>query len=189
MFSSRTQIDLFSCAYSNDTEGPIIIQKTCEIAPDDTLGDLYTKKLFPMGVDAMLECVDLAKAQQLTKQEQDLTLGSYESWFRKDAVLVDFTRSVDSVYNIIRAANPTPGADTSYNGCTVKLFDSRKMADAGCEPGEVVEINDEGVLVQAQGGCILLKRVESPDGQRCHASKWASEAGLDVGSTFDPSHV
>ena len=170
-------------------EGPIIIQKICEIAADDTLGDLYSKKLFPMGVDAMVECVDLAKTRQLSKQEQDLSRGSYESWFRKDAVLVDFTRGVDSVYNIIRAANPTPGADASYNGCTIKLYDSRKIADKGREPGEVVDINDEGVLVQAQGGCILVKRVGSPDGKRLRASKWASEVGMEVGSTFDSSHV
>lgn len=170
-------------------EGPIIIQKSCEIAPDDTLGDLYSKKLFPMGVDAMTECVDLVKTRQLSKREQDLSKGSYESWFRRDAVLVDFTRDVDSVYNVIRAANPTPGAEASFNGLTIKIFDSRKVADKGCEPGEVVDITDEGVVVQAQGGCILVKRVESPDGKRGHASKWASEAGLVVGSIFDQSPV
>jgi methionyl-tRNA formyltransferase len=32
-----------------------MLQKTCEIGPDETLGDVYFKKLFPMGVDAMIE--------------------------------------------------------------------------------------------------------------------------------------
>lgn len=179
----------FICDCHLPLEGPIIIQKTCEIGQDDTLGDLYTKKLFPMGVDAMVQCVDLVKNRQLTKQEQDLSLGSYESWFRGDAVHVDFTRNVDTIYNIIRAANPTPGADTSFNGNAIKLFECRKTSDKGCEPGKVVNVDDEGVLVQAEGGCILVKRVESSDGRRLHASKWASEACLEVGSMFDVSYA
>ena len=43
-------------------EGPILIQKTCSIEENDTLGTVYFDKLFPMGVDAMLEGVDLVKA-------------------------------------------------------------------------------------------------------------------------------
>lgn len=34
-------------------EGPVILQKTCDIGPDDTLGDVYFKHLFPLGVSAM----------------------------------------------------------------------------------------------------------------------------------------
>lgn len=175
---------LIYCCPSNAKEGPILLQKQCDIGEDDTMGDLYTKKLFPMGVDAMIEIVELVKSGQLTKREQVLSEGSYESWFRKEAVRLDFKKNVDSVYNIIRAANPTPGAVASYdNGnTTIKIFDSKKAMDAGLEPGHVVEINDEGVLVQADEGCILIKRVESCDGKRLPASKWASEAGLVVGS-------
>ena len=175
----------------NATEGPILLQKHCNIGEDETMGDLYTKKLFPIGVDAMIEIVDLVKTKKLTKREQVLSEGSYESWFRNEAVLLDFTNDVDSVYNIIRAANPTPGADASYNNGdkTIKIFDSRKGMDMGLEPGTVVEVNDEGVLVQANGGCILIKRVESSDGKRLHASKWASEAGLVVGSSLIVSNA
>ena len=43
-------------------EGPILLQKTVEIGPDETLGDIYFKKLFPLGVDAMMESLDLVKA-------------------------------------------------------------------------------------------------------------------------------
>ena len=44
-------------------EGPIMLQKTCPIGADETLGDVYFKKLFPMGVAAMLEGLDLVKAR------------------------------------------------------------------------------------------------------------------------------
>lgn len=165
-------------------EGPILLQKQCEIGENDTLGDLYTKKLFPMGVDAMVEIVALVKNKKLTKREQVLSDGSYESWFRGEAVLLDFTKDVDSVYNIIRAANPTPGAVATYGNDTIKVFDSRKTSDMGLEPGKVAEVNDEGLLVQAEGGCVLIKRVETSDGKRLHASKWAQDAGVVAGCSL-----
>src|SRR5574342_877318 len=39
--------------------GPILLQKEVEIKPDDTTGSLYFNKLFPMGVDAIAEAVEL----------------------------------------------------------------------------------------------------------------------------------
>ena len=42
--------------------GPILLQKETPISPDDTLGSVYFGRLFPMGVDAMVESVDLVKA-------------------------------------------------------------------------------------------------------------------------------
>jgi methionyl-tRNA formyltransferase len=57
-------------------EGPILLQKSTTIGPDETLGDVYFKKLFPMGVDAMMESLDLVKAGTAPKIKQDLSKGS-----------------------------------------------------------------------------------------------------------------
>lgn len=40
-------------------EGPIVLQKTVPIGPDDTLGSVYFDHLFPLGVAALLEAADL----------------------------------------------------------------------------------------------------------------------------------
>ena len=48
-------------------KGPILLQKTVEIGPDETLGDVYFKKLFPIGVDAMIEAMDLVRAGKAPK--------------------------------------------------------------------------------------------------------------------------
>src|SRR5215475_5616376 len=36
-------------------EGPVILQKTVAIGPEDTLGTVYFDRLFPLGVEAMME--------------------------------------------------------------------------------------------------------------------------------------
>src|SRR5207247_1163089 len=51
---TRTGLTIFRPTEGLD-EGPVVLQRECEITPDDTLGDVYFGKLFPMGVEAMLE--------------------------------------------------------------------------------------------------------------------------------------
>src|SRR4249919_1263049 len=43
-------------------EGAVVLQKKTPIGPDDTLGSIYFDRLFPMGVQAMLEAADLVLA-------------------------------------------------------------------------------------------------------------------------------
>ena len=88
MGAAKTGLSIF---WPNDglDEGPILMQKECEIGPDETLGDVYFKKLFPMGVEAMIESLDLVKQGSAPKLEQDLSQGSYESWFGKAQAKID----------------------------------------------------------------------------------------------------
>ena len=164
-------------------EGPILMQKTCEIGPDETLGDVYFKKLFPMGVDAMIESLDLVKAGIIIKHDQRLEDGSYESWFKKDVAEIDWSKPVADVYNVIRAANPAPGAWTTLNGEEVQIYDSAR-ADGDGTAGDVVSVSDEGVTVQGHGGRILIKRVRPKGGDKQAASEWASSVGLSSGDSL-----
>ena len=70
MGAKQTGLTIFEPDEGLD-EGPIIMQKTVDIGPDDTLGTLYFNHLFPMGVDAMCECVDLVRDGKVTKTPQD----------------------------------------------------------------------------------------------------------------------
>ena len=165
-------------------EGPILMQKKCSIGPDETLGDVYFKKLFPMGVDAMMESLDLVNAGVILKHTQDLTAGSYESWFKKADAKLDFSKPVAGVYNIIRAANPAPGAWTTLAGNEVQIYDSAR-ADGDGTPGEVVSVDENGVTVQAAGGRIVVKRVRPKGGDKQPAADWAKAVGVEAGTKFD----
>ncbi|WP_206456430.1 methionyl-tRNA formyltransferase [Aurantimonas marina] len=161
-------------------EGPILLQKTCAIGPDESLGDVYFKKLFPMGVDAMMESLDLVKAGVILKHDQRLDAGSYESWFRKADAEIDWSKPVADQYNIIRAANPAPGAWTTHKGETVQIYDSAR-ADGDGTAGQVIAVSSEGVTVQGNGGRIIVKRVRPAGGDKQPAADWAASAGLSAG--------
>ena len=179
MGKKRTGLSIF---WPNDglDEGPIMIQKTCEIGADETLGDVYFKKLFPMGVDAMIEGLDLVKAGVLIKHDQRLEFGSYESWFGREAAEINWSSPVGDVYNLIRAANPAPGAWTTFNGKELKVYDIASFDGAG-EPGVVLSINENGTTIQGNGGRIILKRVRPAGSEKMTSQEWAEAEGVVPG--------
>lgn len=182
MGKTRTGLTIFWPDDGLD-EGPILLQKTCEIGPDETIGDVYFNKLFPMGVDAMMESLDLVKAGVILRHDQRLEEGSYESWFKRDLTQIDWSKPVAEVYNTIRAANPAPGAWTTVGGQEVDIFDSARAEGTGT-PGAVVSVSDAGVLVQGNGGRILVKRVRVKGAGKQTAAEWAAAAGIKEGTVL-----
>jgi methionyl-tRNA formyltransferase len=133
-----------------------------------------------MGVDAMLESIDLVRDGNAPRQVQDSEDGSYEGWCRKEDVQIDWGKGGDEVYNLIRGANPQPGAWTTFNGNQVRIFDSRKV-DATGEPGSVLSIDDSGAVIATGDGAIRVMKVRA-DAGKVAAADYASAAGLEVGS-------
>ena len=169
-------------------EGPVILQKTTPIGPDDTLGSVYFDRLFPMGVQAMLEAADLVAAGKHRESVQDESQATYEGWFRKGEARVNWANHVDHVYNIIRASNPAPGAWTTLDGKTLKIFDATPIPakdpkGIGGKYGEVVAVEDDGFTVVCPDGRIKVTRVQA-DGPKLAAGEWAKAAGLATGARF-----
>jgi methionyl-tRNA formyltransferase len=163
-------------------EGPVLLQKTCEIGPDETLGDVYFKKLFPMGVDAMIEALDLVRDGRAPRIVQNLEEGSYESWFGKKEAKLDWTLSAEKVYNVIRASNPQPGAWTTHGEVVLKFFDSAPGTGDG-SPGEVISVDSEGFEVAAATGSVKVARVRA-DGGKIPAAEYVQQSGLKVGDVL-----
>ncbi|MEL6375289.1 MAG: methionyl-tRNA formyltransferase [Pseudomonadota bacterium] len=165
-------------------EGPIMLQKSCAIGPDETLGDVYFNKLFPMGVDAMIEGLDLVKNGVLIKHDQRLNDGSYESWFKKDLAKIDWSKPTDDIYNLIRAANPAPGAWTLHGGETLDIFDCAKVGEGGT-PGTLTAVTADAFSVATgDGGAITVKRVRPSGAKKQAAGAFAQSAGLKVGDSL-----
>lgn len=166
-------------------EGPVILQKTCEIGPDDTLGDVYFNRLFPLGVAAMLEAADLVVAGKHKEVVQDENQASYEGWFKTEESKINWANHVDQVYNLIRACNPAPGAWCELAGTRVSIFDARKhpvrtFGAVRGKPGEVVRVTENSLFINAQGGTIEVLRLKPEGGKKMDAGEYARSAGLQL---------
>jgi len=179
----KTGLSIFRPDNGLDT-GPIILQKQVDIQPDDTLGSLYFNHLFPMGVDAMMEGIEMVRENNPAGEAQDPKAGTYEGWCRKENAQIDWSKPVDEVYNLIRGTNPQPGAWTTNNGVELKIFDCMRSGDAANSPGTVCAVNDAGFFVATQNGQIHVQRVKPVDGRKIPASEYVSQASLSVGDVL-----
>ena len=178
MGSDKTGLTIFWPDEGLD-EGPVLMQKHCDIGPDETLGDVYFKKLFPMGVDAMIESLALVKKGEAPRIEQDLSAGSYESWFGKKEAKIDWSKSNSEIYNIIRAGNPQPGAWALRGEQEVKMFDVTVGSESG-DAGQILSVDDNGFTVACGQGSITVTRVRASEG-KVGAGEYASSSGLAAG--------
>ena len=174
----------FSWFYPTDglDEGDILMQWECPIGPDDTLGDVYFKKIFPAAIDSVSNVCNLFRGGNPPRSTQDESKATYESWCTKKDAEIDWNGSVQIVYNLIRGTNPQPGAWTTRDGEALKIYDAELIGNAKGEIGEIVEINNNGFIVTAKGGGILIKRVR-PDGSgKISAGDWLKGSGVTVGT-------
>ncbi len=168
-------------------EGPILLQKRVPIHQDETLGALYHQRLFPLGIEALLETADRIALGDYEEKEQDNAAASYEGWFRTIDARINWNNHVNQVYNLIRGCNPKPGAWSTVNGLKFIVLDARKHLHAAAasvrgRPGSIVEVDDESFFVEGQGGEIRIFQIQLESGEKMQASDFARQNGLIVGS-------
>jgi methionyl-tRNA formyltransferase len=168
-------------------EGPVILHKETPIGPDDTLGTIYFDRLFPMGVQAMLEAADLVVAGKHRESVQDESQASYEGWCRRAEARINWANHVDFVYNLIRGCNPAPGAWTTLEGKELQVFDARKhrvrtFGAVKGKIGEVVEASDNTFQVTSQGGRIEVLRAKLGEGKKLAAAELLSSGAIKPGT-------
>lgn len=168
-------------------EGPIILQKKTPIGPDDTLGSIYFDRLFPLGVDAMLEAADLVVAGKHTETVQDESQATYEGWCRDAESKINWANHATIVYNLIRGCSPAPGAWTPCNGAKLWIYDSslepvRTFGAVKGKIGEVVESGNGKIVITSQNGRIHVAKAKLGEGKKANADTLGIAVGTILGT-------
>jgi methionyl-tRNA formyltransferase len=178
---TKTGITIFWPDRGVDT-GPILLQKEVEISPDDTVGSLYFEKLFPLGIEALAEAVELIKKGMAPRIAQDESQATYEGLCTEKDAIINWFAPIDRVYNLIRGTNPQPGATTHFHGKKLKIFDTKPVYDiAGGLPGQIIDSHADGFVVSLKRGAILVQKVQMNKSSRVEATEFARQARLAPG--------
>ncbi len=163
--------------------GAILLQKSCPIGPDDTVGSIYFNHLFPMGVDALAESVQLVAEGKAPRIGQDHALSTYEPPCGEGHARIRWYKPAEVIHRLIRGCNPAPGAVATYNDSEFKIFDCRLTGsqEAGM-PGRILKVKDDYFDVRLNGGVLRVSRVQPKGGKKVAAGEWAKEVGLAVGA-------
>ena len=181
---TRTGLTIFWVDEGIDT-GPILLQKEVEIGPDDTTGSLYFNALFPMGVEAMVEAVELIRKGQAPRIPQDESEATYEPPCDDSVASVDWEKSSKDLYNLIRGCDPQPGAHTTLKGRKVRLYDVKLHPLAVENPsGEIISIEEGGIRVAASGRVIEIGKLRVDKGEKMRPMEFAQSADVTRGDRF-----
>ena len=181
---TRTGLTILWVDKGIDT-GPILLQKEVEIAPDDTTGSIYFNRLFPMGIDALVEAVDLIKSGQAPKIPQDHALATYEPPCDDRYAEIDWSKPAREVYNLIRGCDPQPGAHSTIAGEKVKFYQARLIeTDQESESGQIIGIEGGEIVVALKGGALKIGKMKAEKGAKLDAAEFARQAGLKAGIRF-----
>lgn len=181
---TRTGLTILWVDKGIDT-GPILLQKEIDITPGDTTGSLYFNSLFPLGIEAIVEAVDLIKSGKAPKIPQDDSLASYEPPCDDKVAAIDWSKPAPDVYNLVRGCDPQPGAYSTLKGEKVKFYKALLVETVeGRSPGQVISIGAGEVVVALNGGALKIGKMRGEKGAKLDADEFAKEMDLKVGMRF-----
>ena len=175
-----TGLTLFWVDKGIDT-GPILLQKEVIVDPDDTTGSLYFNKIFPLGIEAISEAVDLIKAGNPPRIVQDESKATYDPPCTDEHAKIDWSKPAQEVYNLIRGCDPQPGAHTTWQGKIARIFDARlHTGNSSAQTGQVTGIGGEEITIALNGGTLTVKRMRG-EGAKISGAEFAKQVELKVG--------
>jgi methionyl-tRNA formyltransferase len=141
--------------------GDIVGQKAVAIELLDTAKTLYDK-LCQAAKELLDELLPLIKSNQIPRRKQNLAEGSYYGGRRPEDGRIDWNKSADEIYNLIRAVTePYPGAFALLDNDEKIIIWCAEPAvsEEAVIPGKVIITNKE-VLVQTRENAIKFLDIE-----------------------------
>ncbi|MDB6043388.1 MAG: Methionyl-tRNA formyltransferase [Gammaproteobacteria bacterium] len=176
--------------------GPMLLQERVGIEANDTGGSLHDR-LAAVGASALIEAVAKHAAGTLEAVPQPTEGVTYAAKIDKGEALVDWNGDALAIERQVRAFNPWPIAETRLEGEQLRVFEavaegyvagqqerppgssiesagSGELADSGGriapEPGTIVTVRDDAVVVACGRGSLALRQVQRP-GRRSVAAR------------------
>ncbi len=153
--------------------GDMLLKKEVPILAEDTYGSLY-EKMSHVGAELLIETVQGLQNGSITPIPQDHTAATYAPMITKETGHISWEKSAQEIVNLIRGLSPAPGAYTTYEGETWKIWSARKTdftaEDAAC--GEIVDCGKKGIAVRAADGCVLIEQMQAGSGKRMAADAY-----------------
>ena len=172
-------------------EGAIQAKRQFPIAPDDTSLTLNTR-CYEAAIDAFAELIEGLAAGTVQPEAQDLAQRSYFGRHQRPehACALDWRQSAETIARLVRA---------THFGRYENAFASAKIvhrdrlclvgsADAGTgkgDPGRLIEIAEDALVVASEDATIALGQLTCPRGLPLTGAEAAERLGIRLGERFE----
>jgi methionyl-tRNA formyltransferase len=163
--------------------GPMYLQRTIPIAPDDSQGTLK-EKLASLGGTAMLEAIEMLIRGELKETPQDEMLATYTAPIEKKDAVIDWRSSATQIERMTRAYDPWPVARTTLAGDELLIWraavDDRQSAEKTA--GLLFALPE--AVVQCGTGSLRLIEVQAPGRKRVSATDFFRGKRIQPGAVL-----
>ena len=159
---TKTGVSTFFIDEKIDT-GAVILKEEIEITETETVGTLHDK-LMNLGASLVVKTVDAITNEKVTTVQQPKADGKLAPKLTTENTKIDWTLSLETIYNKIRGLNPFPTAWTTITNndgdITAKVYAVRKEAiEHNFDLGKIITSKKE-LKVAVQHGFIIIDEIK-----------------------------
>lgn len=140
-------------------EGDILYQKEIDILDTDNTSTMFDK-LSVLGSEMIREFIPRLISGDFTPIKQDNDKATYAYNITKEDEKIDFNNNTLDIYNKIRGLSEIPGGYALLEDKRVKIFNSRIGTSTKGNPGEIINIYEDGIGVRTKDSEIILTDIQ-----------------------------
>ena len=179
---TETGITIMQMDAGLDT-GDMLLKKTCPITAHDNAATLHDT-LAILGAKAIVEVLRLLEQGQLVHIPQDNAQATYAAKLSKAEANIDWTQNAAHIARAARAYNPFPVAYTTLHTKPIKVWQASVRNDLGGEPGTVLAVEKNGIIVACGQGALCLEVLQRPNAKALPAAQFVQGFALHPGDRF-----
>jgi methionyl-tRNA formyltransferase len=159
---TKTGVTTFFIDDKIDT-GEIILQEEVAVSDTETVGSLHDKLMF-LGADLVSKTIDLISKGNITTKKQPELEEKSAPKLHSENTKIDWTVSLDAIYNKIRGLNPFPAAWTNIKNDTdeiaTKIYAVRKEIDKHTYKSGKIVASKKELKVAVKKGFIIIDEIK-----------------------------
>jgi methionyl-tRNA formyltransferase len=158
---TSTGITIMQMEAGLDT-GPMLFVRETPIGPREHGGALHDR-LSVLGAEAIVAAIDAWQAGGLSPRPQPAEGATYAAKIRKEEARIDWMQPAIAIDAQVRAFNPWPVAETTWDGKQLRIWQSEPepaAAQTGAAPGTVLESAGGRIVVATGNGALRVQQVQ-----------------------------
>jgi len=173
----KTGVSIMQMEEGLDT-GAVLLQRDVAIEDGETASHL-SDRLARVGAAVLLEALERIESGRATAERQDDNAATSAPRVRKQNGDLEWSEPGMLIERALRAFDPWPGVRLPLAGDRIRVLRGRRVPDGDGDDktpwsvGDVIEINDEGIVVMAGDGPFLLQEVQPPGKRPMSAAEFS----------------
>ena len=163
--------------------GDILLQKKIAIENTEDAQTL-AEKLARLSADALLESLESIRQNTAQFTKQNEAAASLAPKLEKSHGLINWNDYASNIVNQIRGLAPWPGAWTYHKRKMIKIFKARALDYPETNPGKVLAISKEKIVIGAQEGAVEVFELQPENGKRMRVSAFTCGYKIHAGDVL-----